>query len=104
QTDPMERLIDGVAETGVAALAGFGSPFLVALLGEDWQELAITDDFGIDTEAILAGGLYGLGLFLYWRDMGYGKWFFEAGKGAVAAYAGHIGRNLGAQMALPAAA
>jgi hypothetical protein len=102
-TDPGERLISGLAETGVAVGGGFLNPFLVSLLGEEWEELAVTDDFGIDTEAITAGGIYGLGLFLFWRDMAYGKWVFEAGKGAIASYAGHVGRNLGAQLALPAA-
>jgi hypothetical protein len=103
-TDPGDRLVSGLAETGVSAVGGFLSPFVIAMLGEDWQQLTITDDFGIDSEAIFAGGLYGLGLILFWRDLFYGKWFFEAGKGAVASYAGHIGRNLGAQIALPAAA
>lgn len=103
-TDPGERLVSGLAETGVSAAGGFLSPFLISMLGPDWQELKITDDFGIDSEAIFAGGIYSLGLFLFWRDLFYGKWFFEAGKGAVASYAGYIGRNLGAQIALPAAA
>ncbi len=102
-TDPGERLVSGLAETGVSAAGGFLSPFLISMLGPDWQELTITEDFGIDSEAIFAGCFYGIGLFLFWRDLFYGKWFFEAGKGAVASYAGHIGRQLGAQIALPAA-
>ena len=102
-TDPGERLVSGLAETGVSAAGGFLSPFLVSMLGPDYQEIEITDSFKIDSEAVLAGGIYGLGLFLFWRDLFYGKWFFEAGKGAVASYAGHIGRNLGAQVALPEA-
>lgn len=99
-TDPGDRLISGLAETGVSAAGGFLSPFLIGMLGPEYQELELTDTFGIDSEALLAGGLYGLGLFLFWRDLFYGKWFFEAGKGAVASYAGHVGRNLGAQIAL----
>lgn len=102
-TDPGERLISGLAETGVAVGGGFLNPFLVAMLGPDMAEVKITDDFGIDTEAITAGGIYTLGLALFWQDIFYGKWFFEAGKGAVASYAGHIGRKLGAQIALPEA-
>lgn len=101
-TDPGDRLVSGLAETGMAVAGGFASPFLIGMLGPDWQELSITDDFGIDTEALLAGGLFSLGLFLFWRDIGYGKWVHEAGKGAVASYAGHVGRNLGAQLALSA--
>ncbi len=104
EASPEQRLLGAIAESGVAAAGGFLSPFLVAMLGEDWQEFAITDNFGIDTEAIFASGLYGLGLFLLYQDMFYGKWFFEAGKGAIASYAGHVGRNFGAQLALPAAA
>jgi hypothetical protein len=98
-TDPGDRLISGLAETGVATISGFASPFVISALGDDWQELKITDDFGIDSEAILAGGIYSLGLFLFWRDLLHGKWVFEAGKGAIASYAGHIGRTLGAQVA-----
>ena len=100
-TDPSERLIGGLAETGAVAGGGFLNPFVVSMLGEEWSELKITDDFGIDTEAISAGVVYSLGLLMFWRDIQYGKWVFEAGKGAIASYAGHIGRNLGAKMALP---
>lgn len=100
-TDPSERLIGGLAETGVAAGGGFLNPFVVSMLGEDYAELKVTDDFGIDTEAISAGAIYGLGLLMFWRDIQYGKWVFEAGKGAIASYAGHIGRNLGGKLALP---
>jgi len=101
-TDPGDRLISGLAETGVATGAAFLNPFLVSMLGADWQKLKITDDFGIDSEAITAGALYAAGLGLFWTDMFYGKWFFEAGKGAVTSYAGHIGRTVGTRLALAA--
>ena len=100
-TDPSERLIGGLAETGAAVGGGFLNPFVVSMLGEEYSELKITDDFGIDTEAISAGAMYGAGLLMFWRDINYGKWVFEAGKGAIASYAGHIGRNLGTKLALP---
>lgn len=100
-SDPRGRLVFGLAETGAAAGGGFLNPFLVKLLGPEWQKVDITDDFGVDVEAISAGAVYGLGLFLHWRDYNYGKWVFEAGKGAVASYAGHVGRELGAHIALP---
>ncbi|MCA9686837.1 MAG: hypothetical protein KC457_32020 [Myxococcales bacterium] len=90
-----------MAELGFAVGGGFANPFLVSLLGPDWQKLKITDEFGIDVEAISALGIGGLGLFLHWRDWEYGRWVFEAGKGASAAYAGHIGRQVGARLALP---
>jgi hypothetical protein len=102
-TDPSERLMSGLAETGVAALGGFANPFLVAMLGDEWQEFKITEDFAVDTEAITAGLGYGLGLYMYWQDVSFGKWVFEAGKGAVASYAGHIGRKLGAEYAAESA-
>ena len=43
-------------------------------------------------------GIGGLGLFLHLRDWEYGRWVFEAGKGATAAYAGHIGRQVAASV------
>ena len=62
--DPSERLMSGIGETVAAAAGGFANPFLIAMLGEDWQKLMITDDFGIDTEAITAGLSYGIGLYM----------------------------------------
>lgn len=99
-TDPSERLMSGLGETAAAVVGGFGNPFLVAMLGEDWQKVMITEDFGIDTEAITAGLGYGIGLYMYWADVTAGKWVFEGAKGAVASYAGYIGRQWGAEMAL----
>ena len=103
-TDPGERLMSGLAETGAAIAGGFANPFFVAMLGEDWQEFKITDDFGIDTEAITAGLEVGAGLYMYSQDITFGKWVFEAGKGAVASYAGLIGRRLGTEFAAEAEA
>ena len=98
--DPGERFVNDLFEVGAAGIGGFANPFVVGLLGEDWQQLEITEDFAIDVEAITAALALAAGLGMHAYNIKFGKWVLEGGKGAIAAYLGHIGRKLGAEMAL----